>query len=67
MTAKEYLKRAIRIEREIDSLLEHLAELRSMKATAMVTDMPGSPTRNTSKMEDAILKSSSRKKRLMPR
>ena len=58
MMAKEYLKRAIRIEREIDSLLEHLAELRSMatKATATVTDMPGSPTRDSSKMEDAILK-----------
>ena len=58
MMAKEYLKRAIRIEREIDSLLEHLAELRSMatKATATVSDMPGSPTRDSSKMEDAVLK-----------
>ena len=58
MMTKEYLKRAIRIEREIDSLLEHLAELRSMatKATATVSDMPGSPMRDSSKMEEAILK-----------
>lgn len=58
MNAKEYLSRAIQIEREIKSQLEYLSVLRTLvtKATAAVSDMPGSPTRNTCKMEDAIMK-----------
>ena len=49
MNAKEYLSRAIQIEREIKSQLEYLSVLRTLvtKATAAVSDMPGSPTRNT--------------------
>ena len=58
MNAKEYLSQAIQLEREIKSQLEHLSVLRTLaaKATATVSDMPGSPTRNTCKMEDAIMK-----------
>ena len=58
MNAKEYLSRAIQIEREVKSQLEYLSVLRTLvtKATAAVSDMPVSPTRNTCKMEDAIMK-----------
>ena len=50
MNAKEYLSQAIQIEREIKSQLEYLSVLRTLvtKATAA--------TRNTCKMEDAIMK-----------
>ena len=58
MNAKEYLNRALQINQEIDVMLERLRELRTLatKATATVTDMPSSPTRKHTRLEDAVLK-----------
>lgn len=58
MNMKEYLSQTLEMNREIDSKLEQLKELRTLatKATATVSDMPGSPTRNTGKLENIVLK-----------
>jgi hypothetical protein len=58
MTAKEYLSQAYKIDDDINSKLEQVASLRELatKATATISDMPGSPNRNIHKMEDAIVK-----------
>lgn len=58
MTAKEFLSQAFRIDQRINSKLEQVASLNDLatKATSVFNDMPGSPNRNTHKMEDAILK-----------
>ncbi len=58
MNMKEYLGQTLEMNREIDSKLEQLKELRALavKATATVSDLPGSPTRNTGKLENIVLK-----------
>ena len=58
MTAKEYMSQAFHIDQQINSKLEQMQTLRDLttKTTAPMNDMPGSPTRNISKMEDAVLK-----------
>jgi len=56
MTAKEYLGQAYRIDQRINSKLEQVQSLRelSVKASATLTDMPRSSTRNVQRMEDII-------------
>ncbi|MEI6132420.1 MAG: DUF1492 domain-containing protein [Bacillota bacterium] len=58
MTAKEYLGLAYRIDQRINSKLEQITSLRelALKATSTLTDMPHSPTKNTSKMANIICK-----------
>jgi len=58
MTAKEYLGQAYRIDQRINSKLEQIMTLRelALKATSTLTDMPHSPTRNTSSMQNIICK-----------
>lgn len=58
MTAKEYLKQARYLDERINMKIEQVASLHSLatKATSTLSDMPGSPTRNTHRMEDIIIK-----------
>ena len=58
MTAKEYLGQAYRIDQRINSKLEQIMTLRelALKATSTLTDMPHSPTKNTSSMQNIICK-----------
>jgi len=58
MTAKEYLGQAYRLDQRINSKLEQVQSLRelSVKASATLTDMPRSGTRNVQRMEDIIAK-----------
>lgn len=58
MNTKEYLKQARYLDTNINTKLEQVAALHDMatKATSTLSDMPGSPTRNTHKMEDIIIK-----------
>lgn len=56
MTAKEYLGQAYRLDQRINSKLEQVLSLRDLttKATATMSDMPGSGNRNVYKMQDII-------------
>lgn len=56
--AKEYLAQAFYIDKQIKSKMEQLEMLRGLAATTTqpVSDMPGSPNRNTDKMEKVIIK-----------
>ena len=56
MNAKEYLSQAYLVDHRIDSKLEQLSELKDLseKATATISDMPGSSTRNVHRLEDVI-------------
>lgn len=56
MNAKEYLSQAYLVDHRIDSKLEQLSELKDLseKATATISDMPGSATRNVHRLEDVI-------------
>ena len=58
MTAKEYLGQAYRLDQRIDSKLEQIISLNQLatKCTSIISEMPGSPNRNTSTMADAIAK-----------
>ena len=58
MTAKEYLSQAYRIDQQIQSKVEQVSSLKYLaaKATAVISDMPGSASRNTHRMEDTITK-----------
>lgn len=58
MTAKEYLSQAYRIDKDIHDMLEEVSVLRSMatKTTSIITDMPRSATKNTSGLEDTVIK-----------
>ena len=58
MTAKEYLRQTRHLDTKIDTKLEQVSALHELarKATSTLSDMPGSPTRNTHKMEDIIIK-----------
>ena len=58
MTAMEYLSQAYRLDQRINSKLEQVLSLRDLttKATATMSDMPGSGSRNVYKMQDIIAK-----------
>ena len=58
MTAKEYLSQAYKLDQRINSKLEQVAALRSLsqKVTASYNHHPGSNTRNTSSLENTILR-----------
>ena len=58
MTAKEFLNQAHRLDQRINSKLDQVASLNDLatKATAVISDMPGSATRNITRMEDTIAK-----------
>lgn len=55
---KEYLSQAHYIDQRINSKLEQVMSLRNLttRATATLSDMPGSATRNIHSMEDVITK-----------
>ena len=56
--AKNYLMRAYRVDQRIENKLEQIQLLNDLAAKATVTysDMPKSPNRDGSRMEDAIIK-----------
>lgn len=56
MNAKEYLNQAHRLDQRINSKLEQVASLRDLttKATATMTDMPGSASPNVHRAQDII-------------
>ena len=58
MNAKEYLKQAFYLDKIINSKLEQVESLNALatKATSTLSDMPKSPNRGTSKLEDTIIK-----------
>ena len=58
MTAKEYLSQAYRIDQRIDSKLEQIASLRELltKTSNGLSDMPGSPNRDRSRVEEYVVK-----------
>ena len=58
MTAKEYLGQAYRLDQRINSKLEQIRSLRDLttKATATMSDMPFSSSRNVYRMQDIISK-----------
>jgi len=58
MTAKEYLNQAYRLDQRINSKLEQVMSLRDLttKATATMSDMPGSASPNVHRMQDIIVK-----------
>ena len=58
MTAKQFLKQARYLDERINTKIAQVSSLHDLatKATATLSDMPGSPTRNTYRMEDIIIK-----------
>ena len=58
MNAKEYLKQAFYLDKRINSKLEQVESLNALatKATSTLSDMPKSPSRGTSKLENTIVK-----------
>lgn len=58
MTAREYLGQAYRLDQRINSKIEQVSSLHALatKATSTISDMPGSPSRNTHQMEDIVVK-----------
>lgn len=58
MNAKEYLKQAFYLDKRINSKLEQVESLNALatKATSTLSDMPKSPNRGASKLEDTIVK-----------
>ncbi len=58
MTAKEYLNRARWLDLRINDKLDQVHSLHALatKATQTLTDMPGSPTKNSQKMERIIVR-----------
>ena len=56
MTVKEYLNQAYRLDLRIDSKLGQVCSLRDLatKATATMSDMPGSPSPNMHRTQDII-------------
>ena len=58
MTAKEYLSQARYIDQQINSKLEQVSSLRELavKTSMPLNDMPGSPGRNTDRLENTIIK-----------
>lgn len=58
MTAKEYLNQGFRINEYIDAKIEQIAMLRELakKTSVTISDMPGSPNHDNSKVEEIIIK-----------
>ena len=58
MTTKQYLRQARYLDLRIKSKIEQIESLHYLaaKATSTLSDMPGSPTRNTYSMENIIVK-----------
>lgn len=58
MTAKQFLRQAHYLDERINTKIAQVSSLHDLatKATATLSDMPGSPTRNTQRMEDIIIK-----------
>lgn len=58
MNAKEYLKQAFYLDKRINSKLEQVENLNALatKASSTLSDMPKSPNRGTSRLEDTIVK-----------
>ena len=58
MNAKEYLRQARYLDAQINTKLQQVESLHGLatKATSTLSDMLGSPTRNTYRMEDIIIK-----------
>ena len=58
MTAKQYLKQARYLDERINTKIAQVSSLHNLatKAISTLSDMPGSPTRNTHRMEDIIIK-----------
>ena len=58
MTAKEYLSQAFYIDLHINAKIEQKEELRelALKTTTHITGMPGSPNRNTDRLENTVVK-----------
>ncbi|WP_018659211.1 DUF1492 domain-containing protein [Allofustis seminis] len=58
MKAKEYLQQAFHLDKRINSKLEQLESLNALatKASSTLSDMPKSPNRGTSRLEDTIVK-----------
>ena len=58
MTTKQYLKQAKYLDLHIKSKIEQVKSLHDLatRATSTLSDMPGSPTRNTHSMENIIVK-----------
>ncbi len=58
MNAKEYLKQAFYLDKRINSKLEQVESLNVLatKVSYTLSDMPKSPNRGTSRLEDTIVK-----------
>ena len=58
MTAKEYLNQAYRIDLRINSKLEQVHSLRDLltRTSQTLTDMPGNPNWDRSRIEDILVK-----------
>lgn len=58
MTAKEYMEQASYLDMQINSKIEQIRNLNELatKATTVYSDMPHSPNRNTSRMEETVVK-----------
>lgn len=58
MTVKQYLRQARYLDERINTKIVQVSSLHDLatKATSTLSDMPGSPTRNTHRMEDIIIK-----------
>lgn len=58
MTAKEFLNRGFHIDRRINSRLDQIARLKELatKTNATLSDMPGNPNHDNSKLEDIVVK-----------
>lgn len=58
MNTKEYLKQAFYLDKRINSKLEQVENLNTLatKANATLSDMPKSPNRGTSRLEETIVK-----------
>lgn len=58
MTAKKYLQQAFYLDHQINSKIEQIDTLNTLaqKATNTLSDMPKAPGRNTSRLEDIIVK-----------
>lgn len=56
MTAKEYLQQVYQLNEKIDSKLEQIARLQSTatRVTTVITGTPGTTTRLSSRIEDAV-------------
>lgn len=58
MTNREYLNQAYRIDARINSKLEQVMSMRGLltRTNATLSDMPGNPNRDRSKMEETVVK-----------